>query len=105
MTAAATTSTAPVTSALGLRRIKGEAPGEIVYMATHRTFTFWLKQEWSGAPWEWIILDGRYPFDFGHASTEDLAAQALALRIADVAPEFGKPPKGLVGHLRDLIGL
>ena len=98
------TSTAPVTAALGLRQVRGEAPGEIVYTAAWRDFTFWLKREWSDAPWEWIILEGKYPIDFGHAKTEDEAGQALGVRIGEVCPDYGKQPKGVLGHLRELIG-
>lgn len=92
------------TKALGMRPVQGEAPGEIVYLATSGTMAFWLKHEYDGASWEWIIVDGRFPVDFGMEATEEEAAARLEMAIREVCPNYGQP-KGLLGRVRDLIGL
>ncbi|HEU0081859.1 MAG TPA: hypothetical protein VFQ87_03230 [Bradyrhizobium sp.] len=97
-----TSPASPITQSLGLRRVQGEAPGEIVFTAAWRAYTFWLKHEYDGSPWEWIIVDGKFPVDFGNEPTEDEAAARLEIAIKEVCPDFGQAPaRGLFGRLID----
>ncbi|HXJ24508.1 MAG TPA: hypothetical protein VNH17_02355, partial [Streptosporangiaceae bacterium] len=86
------------------QQVRGEHPEEIVYTASWRTFTIWLKHEYAAAPWEWIIVDGRYPVDFGDERTEDEAANRLEMAVIELIPDYGKRPGGLRGFLRSLLG-
>lgn len=92
------------TKALGMRPVQGEAPGEVVYLSTWGNMAFWIKHEYEGASWEWIVVDGRYPVDFGTEKTEEEAAARLDMAIRDLCPDYYKP-KGLLSKVRELVGL
>lgn len=91
---------------MNLDRIPGEGPGELVYSGRRAGFTVFVKKEYAGAPWDWVILEGKDAVAFGDAESKEDATDQM-LQVLDVhsppPPEEAPTRGGLVGLVGRLL--
>lgn len=72
-----------------LERVAGESRGEVVFRRDFRGFTLWVKHEYDGAPWEWLIFEGTDAIAFGDGVTQQDAEEQLGAAAAEI-PEIAE---------------
>ncbi len=72
-----------------LERVPGESRGEVIFRRDYRGFTLWVKHEYEGAPWEWLIFQGTEAITFGDAVTQLDAEEQLSAAAAEI-PEIAE---------------
>ncbi len=72
-----------------LERVPGEGKGEVIFRRDFRGFTLWVKHEYDGAPWEWLIFQGKDAISFGDGVTQADAEEQLSAAAAEI-PEIAE---------------
>ena len=79
-----------------LRRVGGDFPGELVYLAQLAGFAVWLKsKELLAGPWDWIIMSaGNAVVDFeGPFATREEATESLSAFLGSLLPSTSAAPE------------
>lgn len=87
---------------LELRRIPGESRAELVFYQQWGPWHFWVKNEYDGAPWEWILYENKDAVAFGDAPDQQEAERLLTEAVREYCPEFEQPTIPKIGLLRRL---
>jgi len=87
---------------LELKRIPGEDRRELVFYQQVGELHLWVKNEYEGAPWEWILYEGRDPVAFGDARDQETAERYLSEAVREHCPDFEEPTIPKIGLLRRL---